>query len=137
MSKITYGLNQSNTIYLDNGTIGYWGVANSVIYSWLPIGGGNEKAIDGSLVEDWYSSRLGITINIIVISDSVRPIITADFLLNDFLPSKNKKYKEAGWSNTIDVVLDMDEVVFENLKNIRYRSNITLKFLKKTPGLTV
>jgi len=135
MTNITKGLNISNTIWLvASGSRKI--DAEYIKYIWEPVGGGNSEAINGALSEDWYASRLCIEIRIKPFrEESVCAYITTDWLLNTFLPNKNKQYKEDGWSAYIDVVLDMSNVEIENWR-IREYADLTLKFKKKTVGLT-
>lgn len=137
MANITQGLNQSNTIYLSTGSTTRIIEANSVIYKWAPVGGTNKKAINGVLSEDWFDSHLAIEVSMINERNNLAGVyIDTNFLFNTFLPSKTKQYKEYGWSSYIDIVLDMEEVIFANFKDVNCRADLVLKFLKKTPGLT-
>lgn len=134
MAIITKGLNESNMIYLSVGGSRQI-VAEYIKYIWEPVGGGNSEAINGALTEDWYASRLCIEVKIKPFrEESVATHVTTDWLLNTFLPSKTKRFKEVGWLDYIDVVLDMDRVEIENWR-IREYADLTLKFKKKTVGI--
>lgn len=136
MTNITKGLNENNLIYLySSGSRSI--EAEYIKYTWEPVGGGNNEAINGALSEDWYASRLCIEVKIKPFrEETISSHITTDWLLNTFLPSKSKKFKEFGWSAYIDIVLDMDRVEIENWRTREY-ADLTLKFKKKTPGLTI
>ena len=138
MADITKGLNESNTIWLKAGdAVSEYGViAEKVEYTWESVGGKTEESIDGALSENWHSERLLIEVTIVLPRANDYPNMGVDFLLNTFLDDKDKQYKESGWGAYIDVVLDMKSVKIVNWKSNRNRTRLTLKFKKKTVGLT-
>ena len=140
MADITPGLNESNKIYLFSSSTFTIKIveAEKVVYTWESVGGKVEESIDGQLSENWHSERLLIEVTIILPRTAFPGTdISTDWLFNMFLKDKFKKYKEHGWAYYIDVVLDMKNVKIINWKNINKRSRLTLKFKKKTVGLTI
>jgi len=136
MAAITEGLNTSNIIWLkaSSGATPYGGTAEKIEYTWKPVGD-VEEAIDFSLDENYINSRLGIDI-ILNLERNVTGI-DVNYLLNTWLPSTTKYYREDSWAAYIEVVLDQKEVKFLNWKDNRNRSRIQLSLLKKTVGITV
>ena len=138
MADITKGLNELNTIWLKAGDAASERsvIAEKVEYAWEPVGGKTEESIDGVLSENWHSERLLIEVTIILPRVSVYPDMGTDWLLNTFLGDSDKEYGEIGWAAYLNVVLDMKSVKIVNWKSNRNRTRLTLKFKKKTVGLT-
>ena len=101
------------------------------------MGGKTEESIDGALSENWHSERLLIEVTIILPRTAAPGFnMSTDWLLNTFLNDSDKRYRESGWAAYIDVVLDMKSVKNVKWKSNRNRTRLTLKFKKKTVGLT-
>jgi len=137
MAAITEGLNTSNIIYVkaSSGATPYHMTAEKIEYTWKPVGD-VEQAIDFSLDENYINSRLGIDV-ILNLERNIVASIDVNYLLNTWLPSTTKYFKEDGWAGYIEVVLDQKEVKFANWKDNRNRSRIQISLLKKTVGITV
>lgn len=133
-------LNSTNTILLSADSGSTWRTSDplqaaKINYSWRPVGGDVDMAIDGSLSENWYNDRLGISVVLHVrpSADAGASEIDADWLFDTFLPSKNKQFKESG-GTAYNIVIDMKNISMDNWEGNRNFGEVTLKFLKKSVG---
>lgn len=131
------GLSKTNQIFLKGSSIANRLIAK-VEYGTDYIMPANldsiEQGIEGQLIENFIGVRIKINLKLMLQREDTDGGLDTEFLLNDFIPSKNKQYKEESWADYIGVVFEGAPPSFPLYEDIAGFADMELNLLSKLPA---
>lgn len=128
---MSMAINYLNQVTFKSGVSDKNRKVKSIEIDWEALDGKAETDIDGNYLETW--TKYHIIYNITLVSD----YSFTEWLITEFLPSKNKQIKiydkDAGAYITVDVVMQENSLSFKHLKKLKYYSEIELPLIRKSP----